>query len=225
MHACLNAVSTGTPAIAIAYSRKFKPLFDEIGWPHVLQLGDPEQTARVVLETADDAGLATAVLDAQRRGRQAISAIEADLRSLLWSDLRSRVGEVLKADACTGCGMCSLLDSGLSMTLQNGYLRPTPMGAPDQLDGAERIFDRACPGRRVAVQMLWQRPSSASRLLPRHLGCVGDGRVGATPRLQWRRPHRLPRVAAARAVPPASSLRPRRTAPEPHGAGDHHDAG
>ncbi len=68
------------------------------------------------------------------------------------SDLRSRVGEVLKADACTGCGMCSLLDSGLSMTLQNGYLRPTPMGAPDQLDGAERIFDRACPGRRVAAQ-------------------------------------------------------------------------
>ncbi|RYF53030.1 MAG: polysaccharide pyruvyl transferase family protein [Comamonadaceae bacterium] len=83
MHACLNAVSTGTPAIAIAYSRKFKPLFDEIGWPHVLQLIDPEETARIVLERASDTGLASAVLDAQKRGRQAISAIEADLRGLL----------------------------------------------------------------------------------------------------------------------------------------------
>ena len=33
MHACLNALSTGVPAIAMAYSRKFAPLFDEIGWP------------------------------------------------------------------------------------------------------------------------------------------------------------------------------------------------
>ena len=68
------------------------------------------------------------------------------------SDLRARVAEVLKADACTGCGMCSLLDGGLSMTLETGYLRPTATGAPDQLEGAARIFDRACPGRRVSAQ-------------------------------------------------------------------------
>lgn len=83
MHACLNAVSTGTPAVAIAYSRKFQPLFDEIGWPHVLQLGDPEETSRTVLEVASDDTLAAHALVAQQRGRQAIGAIEADLRSLL----------------------------------------------------------------------------------------------------------------------------------------------
>lgn len=83
MHACLNAVSTGTPAVAVAYSRKFKPLFDEIGWPHVLQLIDPRQTSEAVLAAAQDPTLADRVQDARRRGREAITAIESDLRDLL----------------------------------------------------------------------------------------------------------------------------------------------
>src|SRR5699024_10969139 len=32
MHACLNALSVGTPAIPLAYSRKFAPLLDSVGW-------------------------------------------------------------------------------------------------------------------------------------------------------------------------------------------------
>lgn len=32
MHACLNALSTGTPAIPWAYSRKFLPLLGDLGW-------------------------------------------------------------------------------------------------------------------------------------------------------------------------------------------------
>lgn len=32
MHACLNALSVGTPAIPWAYSRKFAPLLSDIGW-------------------------------------------------------------------------------------------------------------------------------------------------------------------------------------------------
>src|SRR5699024_5535961 len=32
MHACLNALSVGTPAIPLAYSRKFAPLLESVGW-------------------------------------------------------------------------------------------------------------------------------------------------------------------------------------------------
>lgn len=32
MHACLNALSVGVPAIPLAYSRKFAPLLDSVGW-------------------------------------------------------------------------------------------------------------------------------------------------------------------------------------------------
>jgi polysaccharide pyruvyl transferase WcaK-like protein len=33
MHACLNSLTVGTPAIALAYSRKFAPIFGDLGWP------------------------------------------------------------------------------------------------------------------------------------------------------------------------------------------------
>lgn len=38
MHACLNALSTGTPAVAMAYSRKFAPLMSALQWTHVVSL-------------------------------------------------------------------------------------------------------------------------------------------------------------------------------------------
>ncbi|MDM7855580.1 polysaccharide pyruvyl transferase family protein [Cellulomonas alba] len=38
MHACLNALSTGTPAVPLAYSRKFEPLLRDLGWRHVVDL-------------------------------------------------------------------------------------------------------------------------------------------------------------------------------------------
>jgi colanic acid/amylovoran biosynthesis protein len=38
MHACLNALSVGTPAIGLAYSRKFAPLFADLGWSHTVDL-------------------------------------------------------------------------------------------------------------------------------------------------------------------------------------------
>lgn len=40
MHACLNALSTGTPSIPLAYSRKFAPLMDGVGWRHSIDLRD-----------------------------------------------------------------------------------------------------------------------------------------------------------------------------------------
>ncbi|GAA1440832.1 polysaccharide pyruvyl transferase family protein [Leifsonia poae] len=38
MHACLNALSVGTPAIPLAYSRKFSPLLSDLGWTHTVDL-------------------------------------------------------------------------------------------------------------------------------------------------------------------------------------------
>ena len=38
MHACLNALSVSTPAIPLAYSRKFAPLLGDVGWRHLVDL-------------------------------------------------------------------------------------------------------------------------------------------------------------------------------------------
>tara|TARA_R100000365_G_C2745276_1_gene74081 strand:- start:966 stop:2054 length:1089 start_codon:yes stop_codon:yes gene_type:complete len=38
MHACLNALSLGVPAIPWAYSRKFDPLMNDLGWSHTVDL-------------------------------------------------------------------------------------------------------------------------------------------------------------------------------------------
>lgn len=47
MHACLNALSAGTPAIPLAYSRKFAPLLSDLGWPHVVDLRDDGADAAI----------------------------------------------------------------------------------------------------------------------------------------------------------------------------------
>ncbi|HKU25287.1 MAG TPA: polysaccharide pyruvyl transferase family protein [Candidatus Sulfotelmatobacter sp.] len=48
MHACLNALSVGTPAIPLAYSRKFAPLLADIGWEHTIDLKEEHVAERVV---------------------------------------------------------------------------------------------------------------------------------------------------------------------------------
>lgn len=55
MHACLNAISVGTPAVFLAYSRKFAPLLDDIGWKHGFDLrSDPSPGASAAALIADD---------------------------------------------------------------------------------------------------------------------------------------------------------------------------
>lgn len=69
------------------------------------------------------------------------------------STVRKQVAKVLQADACSGCGVCTLLDAGLSMQLDDaGYLRPTAAGPPAERAGAVRAFNRSCPGRWVNAQ-------------------------------------------------------------------------
>jgi polysaccharide pyruvyl transferase WcaK-like protein len=53
MHACLNALSTGTPAVPLAYSRKFEPLLADLGWPHTVDLRSADDPAAAVLALAD----------------------------------------------------------------------------------------------------------------------------------------------------------------------------
>ena len=53
MHACLNALSVGTPAIPWAYSRKFAPLMDDIGWRHSIDLRDSSDPVAETLSILD----------------------------------------------------------------------------------------------------------------------------------------------------------------------------
>ncbi|MFY0407470.1 polysaccharide pyruvyl transferase family protein [Solicola sp. PLA-1-18] len=53
MHACLNALSVDTPAIAMAYSRKFDPLMGRLGWEHGVDLRTDPDAAASVLATID----------------------------------------------------------------------------------------------------------------------------------------------------------------------------
>lgn len=65
MHASLNALSQGVPAIPWAYSRKFAPLLADLGWEHVVDLSKPVNPAdeTVALITTR---LPELVLEAQR---------------------------------------------------------------------------------------------------------------------------------------------------------------
>lgn len=74
--------------------------------------------------------------------------------------VREQVAKVLAADACSGCGVCTTLDRGLVMELDDaGYVRPNPTGPIDEADGAARTFSRVCPGRQVVAQ----RPTGSTR--------------------------------------------------------------
>ena len=83
MHACLNALSTGVPAIAMAYSRKFAPLFDAIGWPYsVPATASGTESAARVLEILAVPTLGEWAHRAQARGRSSMSPIRPALNSL-----------------------------------------------------------------------------------------------------------------------------------------------
>jgi len=66
------------------------------------------------------------------------------------TELRGLVEDVLRRDACSGCGLCALLDRGIRMRLDdNGYMRPESSGPPKEITGAATVFRRACPGVQV----------------------------------------------------------------------------
>lgn len=76
------------------------------------------------------------------------------------STVRKEIAKVLKADACSGCGACTLLDRGLAMELNDsGFLRPVATSAPDEQVNAVRLFRRSCPGHQVVAK----RPQGSMR--------------------------------------------------------------
>lgn len=82
MHACLNALSTGTPSVAMAYSRKFAPLMDSIGWDHVVQIAGADDLAGAVLARARRDGLAEDAAAAMERGQQLLEPVVEQLSAL-----------------------------------------------------------------------------------------------------------------------------------------------
>lgn len=82
MHACLNALSTGTPAVAMAYSRKFRPLLAELGWDGVVEVRDASSTSGAVLDAVRSPGLAERARAAQAEGRARIGRLRPYIETL-----------------------------------------------------------------------------------------------------------------------------------------------
>ncbi|NTW38910.1 MAG: polysaccharide pyruvyl transferase family protein [Cellulomonadaceae bacterium] len=83
MHACLNALSVGTPAVPLAYSRKFAPLLGDLGWDHTIDLrtdDDPAASALAVIAGHDLTAQATAV---RARAEELLRPAQSALAALL----------------------------------------------------------------------------------------------------------------------------------------------
>lgn len=83
MHACLNALSVGTPSIPLAYSRKFEPLFAGFGWDYSVDLRDPAiDPVAAVLSHLQGAELDIKAAGAVRRARASLSKAQETLEGL-----------------------------------------------------------------------------------------------------------------------------------------------
>jgi polysaccharide pyruvyl transferase WcaK-like protein len=83
MHACLNALSTGTPAVAMAYSRKFAPLMEAVGWDHVVSITEGDAWADAVLAHAAAPGLRAQAESARDKGQALLEPLVAGLKKSL----------------------------------------------------------------------------------------------------------------------------------------------
>ena len=83
MHACLNALSVGTPAIPLAYSRKFEPLLQDLGWVHTVDLRNDADPVESALRHLDDPELSNDVPALLRRAHSSLTRAEHSLREVL----------------------------------------------------------------------------------------------------------------------------------------------
>lgn len=86
MHACLNALSTGTPAIPWAYSRKFAPLLSDIGWDTSLDVRETDALPGTTLRLLEDGFRSDEVSALNARARARLDEAAATLRSLVGAD-------------------------------------------------------------------------------------------------------------------------------------------
>lgn len=82
MHACLNALSVGTPAVPLAYSRKFAPLLEGLGWETTIDLRSADDAAERTVELAADPTLLTRAAGVRDRADALLGPAEAALRKL-----------------------------------------------------------------------------------------------------------------------------------------------
>ncbi|UJP41130.1 MULTISPECIES: polysaccharide pyruvyl transferase family protein [Cellulomonas] len=82
MHACLNALSVGTPAVPLAYSRKFAPLLEALGWHATVDLREDPDPAATALALVADPTLAAQAARVRETALTALLPAEAALRKL-----------------------------------------------------------------------------------------------------------------------------------------------
>lgn len=84
MHACLNALSVGTPTIPLAYSRKFRPLLADLGWRNVVDLHETQRPAADLFEMLDSGpNLGDQVADVRSRADDLLDDAENALGAYL----------------------------------------------------------------------------------------------------------------------------------------------
>ncbi|MET0724724.1 MAG: polysaccharide pyruvyl transferase family protein [Leifsonia sp.] len=82
MHACLNALSLGTPAVPLAYSRKFAPLLSDLGWTATVDLRTDPDPLAAALDALADPELAAAAARTRERAQAALRSAEDAIRGL-----------------------------------------------------------------------------------------------------------------------------------------------
>ena len=82
MHACLNALSVGTPAVPLAYSRKFDALLRDLDWPHTVDLRTDPDPAEAVLATLANPQLAASAAGVRDRAELLLEPAVAALASI-----------------------------------------------------------------------------------------------------------------------------------------------
>lgn len=87
MHACLNALSVGKPAIPLAYSRKFAPLLADIGWPHTLDLRSDQGIADKVLNLLGDGQLGAEAKRVRAKAEERLDAAVGHLAAQIGTRL------------------------------------------------------------------------------------------------------------------------------------------
>ncbi|WP_417216883.1 polysaccharide pyruvyl transferase family protein [Arthrobacter sp.] len=83
MHASLNALSLGIPAIPLAYSRKFSPLMKSLGWRHAIDLRTSQHVADEIRNLSGNDQLIGEAKLAQQAGRNSLSAVAEKLDKIL----------------------------------------------------------------------------------------------------------------------------------------------
>jgi polysaccharide pyruvyl transferase WcaK-like protein len=82
MHACLNALSLGVPAVALAYSDKFAPLFGDLGYRYSFDLRSSETISLEPDELLASEELQEATRSAGAKGRELTGAFLDSVRAI-----------------------------------------------------------------------------------------------------------------------------------------------